>query len=162
MSLLAGFRVVQIGDGLAAAVCGRLLADIGADVSCFGADGSSYLAEYLNYGKRIVDDRTTRCGLSRSIRAVLVTKLGVGESAHDHRRVPAVLSYLRSAPLPHDQVVVGEKDLDRPQQRPRGPCSQLCQIRPVLRQGSRHNALWWWNLPAAGDAGRTPKAPTGD
>ena len=30
MSLLTGFRVVQIGQGLAAAACGRLLADEGA------------------------------------------------------------------------------------------------------------------------------------
>ena len=32
MLLLDGLRVVQIGDGLAAAVCGRLLTDAGADV----------------------------------------------------------------------------------------------------------------------------------
>src|SRR6516164_5076975 len=31
MSLLAGFRVVEIGEGLAAAVCGRLFADVGVD-----------------------------------------------------------------------------------------------------------------------------------
>ena len=52
MSLLAGFRVVQIGPGLAAAVCGRLLADVGADVACIDADRSTPLAEYLNHGKR--------------------------------------------------------------------------------------------------------------
>ena len=56
MSLLAGFRVVQIGDGLAAAVCGRLLADVGADVICINADNSTPLAEYLNHGKRVVAD----------------------------------------------------------------------------------------------------------
>jgi crotonobetainyl-CoA:carnitine CoA-transferase CaiB-like acyl-CoA transferase len=54
MSLLAGFRVVEIGDGLAAAVCGRLLADVGADVGCIDPDTSTPLAEYLNHGKRIV------------------------------------------------------------------------------------------------------------
>src|SRR5262249_26963600 len=54
MSLLAGFRVVQIGDGLAAAVCGRLLADVGADVACVDPDNSTLLADYLNHGKRIV------------------------------------------------------------------------------------------------------------
>src|SRR6516225_4615791 len=58
MSLLAGFRVVQIGDGLAAAMCGRLLADIGADVVCIDADNSTPLADYLNHGKRIVGDPT--------------------------------------------------------------------------------------------------------
>ena len=51
MSLLAGFRVVQIGDGLAAAVCGRLFADIGADVCCIDPDNSALLSQYLNSGK---------------------------------------------------------------------------------------------------------------
>jgi len=54
MSLLAGFRVVEIGEGLAAAVCGRLLADVGADVVCIDPDNSTPLADYLNHGKRIV------------------------------------------------------------------------------------------------------------
>src|SRR6516162_9065525 len=56
MSLLAGFRVVQIGEGLAAAVCGRLFADVGADVVCIDADNSTPLADYLNHGKRILGD----------------------------------------------------------------------------------------------------------
>ena len=47
---------MQIGDGLAAAVCGRLFADIGTDVVCVGPDKSSPLADYLNHGKRIVAD----------------------------------------------------------------------------------------------------------
>src|SRR5882724_3384191 len=51
MRLLGGFRVVQIGGGLAAAVCGRLLADVGADVSCVDPDKSTPLADYLNHGK---------------------------------------------------------------------------------------------------------------
>src|SRR5271166_5739854 len=54
MSLLAGFRVVEIGEGLAAAVCGRLFADVGADVVCIDPDNSTPLADYLNHGKRIV------------------------------------------------------------------------------------------------------------
>jgi crotonobetainyl-CoA:carnitine CoA-transferase CaiB-like acyl-CoA transferase len=54
MSLLAGFQVVQIGKGLAAAVCGRLFADVGADVTGLDLDNSTPLAEYLNHGKRIV------------------------------------------------------------------------------------------------------------
>ena len=55
MSLLVGFRVVQIGGGSAAAVCGRLLADVGADVTYIGPDNSSPLTDYLNHGKRIID-----------------------------------------------------------------------------------------------------------
>ena len=54
MSLLQCFRVVQIGDGLAAAVCGRLLADVGADVSCIDPDTSTALAAYLDHGKLVV------------------------------------------------------------------------------------------------------------
>jgi crotonobetainyl-CoA:carnitine CoA-transferase CaiB-like acyl-CoA transferase len=51
MSLLAGFRVVQVGPGLAAAVCGRLLAEVGADVACIDPIRTTPLAEYLNLGK---------------------------------------------------------------------------------------------------------------
>lgn len=64
MTLLAGFEVVQIGDGLAAAVCARLLADIGANVTCIDPDTSTHLAAYLNHGKTIVtDDRAARRAL---------------------------------------------------------------------------------------------------
>ena len=54
MSLLTGFRAAQLGRGIAAAVCGRLLADVGAEVVCIDPDSSVPLARYLNYGKRIV------------------------------------------------------------------------------------------------------------
>src|SRR5690242_5199451 len=50
MSLLTGFRAVQLGPGLAAAVCGRVLADVGAQVGRIDPDRSSPLAEYLNRG----------------------------------------------------------------------------------------------------------------
>jgi crotonobetainyl-CoA:carnitine CoA-transferase CaiB-like acyl-CoA transferase len=53
--LLSGFRVVQLGPGLAAAVCGRLFADVGADVACIAPDMATPLAAYLNHGKRIDD-----------------------------------------------------------------------------------------------------------
>ena len=53
MSLLQGLRVVQIGKGLAAAVCGRLLADVGADVSCIDPDMSTPLSSYLDHGKSV-------------------------------------------------------------------------------------------------------------
>ena len=51
MALLAGYRVVQLGGGLAAAVTGRLFADLGAEVRCIDADRSTLLGEYLNGGK---------------------------------------------------------------------------------------------------------------
>ncbi|MBO0739489.1 MAG: CoA transferase [Alphaproteobacteria bacterium] len=52
MRLLEELKVVQIGGGLAAAVCGRLLADVGAAVTCIDPDSSTPLAAYLNHGKR--------------------------------------------------------------------------------------------------------------
>jgi crotonobetainyl-CoA:carnitine CoA-transferase CaiB-like acyl-CoA transferase len=54
MPLLQGFRVVQIGEGLAAAACGRLLADVSADVSCIDPSMSTLLAAYLNDGKSVL------------------------------------------------------------------------------------------------------------
>ncbi len=70
MTLLSGFRVVQLGPGLAAAVCGRLLADAGAAVTCAGgtasgfgaaangakADAAPPLAAYLAHGKAHATD----------------------------------------------------------------------------------------------------------
>ena len=56
MSLLAGLRVVQLGGGTAAAVCGRLLADVGADVVSIGLDVLTPLAVHLNYRKRLVSN----------------------------------------------------------------------------------------------------------
>src|SRR3954468_2908226 len=50
MTVLGGFRVVQFGRGLAAAVCGRILADIGAEVARIDPDRSTPLAEFLNHG----------------------------------------------------------------------------------------------------------------
>jgi crotonobetainyl-CoA:carnitine CoA-transferase CaiB-like acyl-CoA transferase len=54
MALLSGFRVAQVGPGLAAAVCGRLLADVGAEVACIDPDTSTSLATYLNHDKTVV------------------------------------------------------------------------------------------------------------
>jgi crotonobetainyl-CoA:carnitine CoA-transferase CaiB-like acyl-CoA transferase len=53
MELLSGLTVAQIGSGLAAAVCGRMFADLGATVICTGADLSTPLAAHLNAGKEI-------------------------------------------------------------------------------------------------------------
>ncbi|MGE5268989.1 MAG: CoA transferase [Thiohalocapsa sp.] len=51
MPLLSGLNVVEIGPGLAAAVCGRLFADVGAAVSCIDAERAAPLARHLNHGK---------------------------------------------------------------------------------------------------------------
>ncbi|HEY2872283.1 MAG TPA: CoA transferase [Reyranella sp.] len=53
MTLLAGFKVVQIGSGAAAAVCGRLLADVGAQVTCIDSATGTTLLAYLNHCKAI-------------------------------------------------------------------------------------------------------------
>lgn len=61
MSLLHALHVAQLGDGLAAAVCGRVFADAGAFVSAIGADTSDAFKEFLNHGKTPPEDnaRTT-------------------------------------------------------------------------------------------------------
>jgi crotonobetainyl-CoA:carnitine CoA-transferase CaiB-like acyl-CoA transferase len=56
MSLLAGLRVVQLGEGLAAAVSGRLFADLGASVRRIGGGDNTPLVQYLNYGKTVADN----------------------------------------------------------------------------------------------------------
>ncbi len=66
MSLLAGFRVAQLGKGLAAAVCGRLLADVGADVVCTDPDLSTPLAAYLNHGKTVIGLAGMRDAVARA------------------------------------------------------------------------------------------------
>lgn len=63
-SLLSDLNVVQLGPGLAAAVCGRMFADLGATVLCVDPDLSTPLAAHLNAGKDIVSaDATTRADL---------------------------------------------------------------------------------------------------
>ena len=59
-SLLQGLNVVQIGGGAAAAVCGRLLADTGAQVTCFAPDVSSTLLAWLNHGKAVTTDNAAQ------------------------------------------------------------------------------------------------------
>ena len=60
MTLLTGFKVVQIGGGSAAAVCGRLLADVGAQVTCIDPGTGTMLLAYLNHGKAVAADATER------------------------------------------------------------------------------------------------------
>jgi benzylsuccinate CoA-transferase BbsF subunit len=60
MALLTGFNVLQIGRGAAAAVCGRLLADVGAQVTCIDPGAGTMLLDYLNHGKAVAMDATER------------------------------------------------------------------------------------------------------
>jgi crotonobetainyl-CoA:carnitine CoA-transferase CaiB-like acyl-CoA transferase len=60
MTLLTGFKVIQIGDGSAAAVCGRLLADVGAQVTCIDPGVGTMLLAHLNHGKAVAADATER------------------------------------------------------------------------------------------------------
>jgi crotonobetainyl-CoA:carnitine CoA-transferase CaiB-like acyl-CoA transferase len=62
MSLLDGFRAVQVGPGLAAAVAGRLLADVGATVVRIEPDRNTPLADYLNHGLPDADARLNLAG----------------------------------------------------------------------------------------------------
>lgn len=55
MSLLHGLHVVQLGPGLAAAVCGRLFADSGAHVAATEPMRSDGLAGFLDHGKPLAD-----------------------------------------------------------------------------------------------------------
>lgn len=57
MTLLAGLGVLQIGPGLAAAVCGRAFADLGAHVRCLAADCTSPFAAHLNAEKESCGSR---------------------------------------------------------------------------------------------------------
>src|SRR6185312_9018949 len=59
-TLLVGLRVVQLGPGLAAAVCGRLFADTGAEVACIGPDAATPLAAHLDDGKARVGREALR------------------------------------------------------------------------------------------------------
>ena len=59
MPVLAGLEVVQIDRGLAAAVCGRLFADTGAQIFCIEPDLSTPLACHLNDGKTVVSGDPT-------------------------------------------------------------------------------------------------------
>lgn len=60
MALLTGFNVLQIGGGSAAAVCGRLLADVGAQVTCIDPGAGTVLLACLNRGKAVAADATER------------------------------------------------------------------------------------------------------
>jgi crotonobetainyl-CoA:carnitine CoA-transferase CaiB-like acyl-CoA transferase len=59
MSVLAGLEVAQVGGGVAAAVCGRLFADIGARVVCVDPAAPTPLLRHLDHGKTVVSGGPT-------------------------------------------------------------------------------------------------------
>ena len=71
MALLAGLNVVQMGRGSAAAVCGRLLADVGATVTCIDPALDSPLLVYLNHAKRIAADEAAERAAITAARLIL-------------------------------------------------------------------------------------------
>ena len=54
--LLAGLRVVRLGQGRAAAFCARLLADAGAAVACAAPEERAPLLDWLTHGTEALDD----------------------------------------------------------------------------------------------------------
>jgi crotonobetainyl-CoA:carnitine CoA-transferase CaiB-like acyl-CoA transferase len=83
MTVLNGFRVVQIGPGLAAAVCGRLLADAGAMVSRIDPDRSTPLAEHLNRDAEVTDT-------GRNVSVTEPTGVRTHDIGKDHATWPVV------------------------------------------------------------------------
>lgn len=70
MTMLAGLGVLQIGPGLAAAVCGRAFADLGAHVRCLAADCASPFAAHLNAAKEDCGSRVDAENLRSSVAEV--------------------------------------------------------------------------------------------
>lgn len=81
--LLQDFNVVQIGSGLAAAVCGRMLADVGANVQCVEADAGGTLRSYLAHGKTDVDDPDARHAAIRDAALIVVERSSTSACVDD-------------------------------------------------------------------------------
>jgi crotonobetainyl-CoA:carnitine CoA-transferase CaiB-like acyl-CoA transferase len=92
MTLLAGFKVVQIGGGAAAAVCGRLLADVGAQVICIDPDSGTTLLATLNRGK----EAATQDSLAT---ADLIVREGQSCDLEELRRINASATIVTISPF---------------------------------------------------------------
>jgi crotonobetainyl-CoA:carnitine CoA-transferase CaiB-like acyl-CoA transferase len=92
MTLLAGFKVVQIGSGAAAAVCGRLLADVGAEVTCIDPDTGTTLLAYLNQGKAIAEPEKLAA-------ADLIVREGRTSDVAELRRINASAAIVTISPF---------------------------------------------------------------
>lgn len=89
--MLRGLKVVQLGDGLAAAVCGRLFADLGAEVGCIEPAPSSLLGQYLDAGKQVLTKEAEQEALAA---ADLIVCEGGPRELREHRRDPETLRRL--------------------------------------------------------------------
>ena len=78
MSVLKGLTVLQVGAGLAAAVCGRIFADVGANVFSYEPAQGAPIAEHLNGGKTIA------CRENANRRTVAVSQPFAGPSTAAH------------------------------------------------------------------------------
>lgn len=110
MSLLNGVNVVQIGTGAAAAVCGRLLADMGARVTCVAPSSDTLLMAYLNHGKAVAAEEVDQC------EALAAAHLIVREGQPKHwLRSPWDLPQLRRINAAAAVVTVSPYGSDGPQ-----------------------------------------------
>ena len=132
MTLLAGFKVVQIGGGLAAAVCGRVLADVGAQVTCIDPGAGTVLSDTLDRGKGVA--ATEEEQRERLAGAHLIVREGQpkewAESPYDRaglRRINASAIVVTISPF-GETGPAGRRSGDRPhfvlRQRHRAPADR--------------------------------------
>lgn len=105
MTLLTGFKVVQIGGGAAAAVCGRLLADVGAEVTCIDADTGTTLLATLNRGK----EAATQDNLAT---ADLIVREGQSSTLAEIRRINASATIVTISPFGETGPQAGDPATD--------------------------------------------------
>jgi crotonobetainyl-CoA:carnitine CoA-transferase CaiB-like acyl-CoA transferase len=94
MNLLTGFRVLQLGPGLAAAVCGRLLADAGAAVSCTDRQRPGPLALYLDDGKQPAGAHQAAAAAG-----LIVVEGRPAELRQRHQDLPTIRSFNPTVPV---------------------------------------------------------------
>src|SRR6185503_9560696 len=92
--------VVQVGAGLAVSVCGRMFADLGAEVLCVDPDLSTPLAVHLNAGK----ERATIEAASRADLIVCQARSDVDSIRPRSSSVPVVTvsPYGQTGPAAND------------------------------------------------------------
>ncbi len=102
MSLLAGFRVVQLGGGLAAAVAGCIFADIGAEISIAGGDRATPLAGHLDAGKVSDDEQALAAADLIIVEGSPAALRAAGHDVASLRRVNPTAAVVTIAPFGQD------------------------------------------------------------